>query len=103
MEEAPPAWVVDTRAEAARSATNAAKSVTSLATALMEVLGATEVEATAEVAMEEEEVDTEVARSRPATLAAATDTCLATVLRVRNATTVSALTQHRWRRLTVHV
>lgn len=76
-------------AEAARNATNAVKSVTLPVTVPKVVLEAT-VEEEEDMVEEDTAADMEeVARSRLATPAAAMDTCHATVLRVRNATTVS--------------
>ncbi|KAL8996652.1 MAG: hypothetical protein Q9169_003876 [Polycauliona sp. 2 TL-2023] len=92
----PEAWVADSVPgeeveEEARNATNAARSVTSLAIALKVVLEATEVEVLdmAEVPVGTVEVGMELgARSRLAILAAGMDTCLATAPRDRNATIV---------------
>lgn len=88
-------WAAATLAEAeaeVKSATSAAKSAISLATVPKVVLEATEVVGTAGAVME---VDTEeVAHSRLAIPVAATDTCLATAPKARNATTVSAVVHH---------
>ncbi|KAL8853346.1 MAG: hypothetical protein Q9221_001822 [Calogaya cf. arnoldii] len=91
----PEAWAADTPAVeeevVAKSATNAEKSATSLATALKAVLEATEVADMAEVVVDMA-VATELdAHSRLATPAAGTDTCLATAPRDRNATTAEKL------------
>ncbi|KAL8726636.1 MAG: hypothetical protein Q9166_006595 [cf. Caloplaca sp. 2 TL-2023] len=76
-----------------RSATNAVKSATSLATALMVVLEATAGVHIVEVATEvDTAVDMElVAHSKLATPVADTDTCLGTAPKDRNATTVEKL------------
>lgn len=84
-------WAADTLPvgeEEVRSATNAAKSATSLATALMAVLEVTEAGA-ADTAEEVMAADTEDAHSRLATLAVAMDTCLVTAPKAKSAIIVS--------------
>ncbi|KAI4273244.1 MAG: hypothetical protein LQ337_004777 [Flavoplaca oasis] len=90
----PEAWAADTLEgavilveAAAKNATNAEKSATLLAIALKVVLEATEVVVMVEVLAAMAVGMEPDAHSRLATLAAATDTCLAIVLKDRNATT----------------